>query len=429
MAEFDYMMPDDERKRAAWMALAQASAGLLGAPRGREWQALGQGVQQGLLSYGDAQSQWQKQQMAKQHMAMQQEQLAQQRQQWAHQQQQWQDEQRRRAGTDAAAQAAIIPGQPGMPEMGPPTQQGAMQPAVAPTPQGFDFARYANAVAPINPQAAMQIQQGLAKEAPFDKPKMEHWTPESRARYELTRQSGDLVPVAAKTEQWREIGRTPSGQILMENVVTGDRKAVGSGPQSVTNVNMPRLETEEAKAKGQANVKYASELKAGADAARKEYAILANMAKNPVETGAGLPLASTVAGWLTYAGMGNDRVKQLATNSQTFTRDAMDLVLQKQLAQKGPQTESDAKRLEQSVASSTNTKEANAKITAFAMAQAKRSMQQQQFYDAWWSKNRTYEGADAAWYGGRGGASLYEEPELKQFQAGGGFQYLGPVGK
>jgi len=89
------------------------------------------------------------------------------------------------------------------------------------------------------------------------------------------------------------------------------------------------------------------------------------------------------------------------------------LVLTKQIAQKGPQTEADAKRMELTVASLGNTREANAAIIKFAKAQAKRTIQQQEFYDNWWRKYRTYEGADQEWFNGTGGQSLFDDPELK----------------
>lgn len=149
MAEYDFTMPDEERKRAAWMALAQASAGLLGAPRGREFQALGQGVQQGLLSYGDAQSQWQKAQQEQMKMRMAQEVFATQqeeRQMRIAEAKRMQDQQE---AQQRAASGAFVGG---IPQMGPPTQQGEMSPSVAPQ---------------FNPQAYIQslVQHGLPQEA------------------------------------------------------------------------------------------------------------------------------------------------------------------------------------------------------------------------------------------------------------------------
>lgn len=226
--------------------------------------------------------------------------------------------------------------------------------------------------------------------------------------------------VSPQQEKWERIPTPegiPPGQQWYRNTVTGEERPQGQRPPAPAigslTVGGSQLERKEQQDKGSLNVKYYGEIKTAADAARKEAAILQNMEKNPLQTGAGVPLMSTAANWLAYAGMASDRVKALATDSQTFTRDAMDLVLQKQLAQKGPQTESDAKRLEQTVGNLKNTPEANAAIIKFGLAQARRTMRQERFYDEWWRKNKTYEGADEAWFNGEGGQSLWESPELK----------------
>ena len=62
MAELDYSIPDEERKRNLWTALAMASGGLLGAQKGREWEALGR-AGQNFIGYHDALNRgWQDQQ-------------------------------------------------------------------------------------------------------------------------------------------------------------------------------------------------------------------------------------------------------------------------------------------------------------------------------------------------------------------------------
>ena len=42
-------------------------------------------------------------------------------------------------------------------------------------------------------------------------------------------------------------------------------------------------------------------------------------------------------------------------------------------------------------------------------------MEQRNFYDAWWKQNKTYEGAEDAWYAGEGGKSLFDRPVLKSY--------------
>lgn len=95
----------------------------------------------------------------------------------------------------------------------------------------------------------------------------------------------------------------------------------------------------------------------------------------------------------------------------------MEVVLQKQLAQKGPQTESDALRMQQTGAQLGNTADANRFVIAVARAQNNRQIKQQRFFDDYWRKHSTYEGAEDAWYSGEGGKSLFDEPALQSTKA------------
>lgn len=197
-----------------------------------------------------------------------------------------------------------------------------------------------------------------------------------------------------------------------------DIRAAGK-PQVNVNTNMPPLEKREQGDKGALNIKNFGEFQGQAASARKENAILSAMEKNPVDTSRAAPLTATAAAWLSSAGLGGDRVKQVAGNSQMFQAAAMELVLQKQLAQKGPQTESDAKRLEQTVASLGNTKEANSAIIAFSKAANNKTISQERFYNDWWKKHKTLEGADEAWMNGPGSVSVWEDPALQKATNGG----------
>lgn len=119
------------------------------------------------------------------------------------------------------------------------------------------------------------------------------------------------------------------------------------------------------------------------------------------------------------AALGVKDAAQFATNAQTFLANTSAAVLQRQLEQKGPQTEADAQRITQTGAQLGNTKEANRFLLSVAKAQIKRDMAQRDFYDAWFQKNKTYDGAENAWYQSEGGKSLFERPELKAYAARG----------
>jgi len=90
-------------------------------------------------------------------------------------------------------------------------------------------------------------------------------------------------------------------------------------------------------------------------------------------------------------------------------------VLQKQLEQKGPQTEPDAQRITATGAQLGNTKEANKFLLNVAKAQLERDLKQREFYAAWREKNKTLEGAEDAWYAGPGSKSLFDNPALKRY--------------
>lgn len=123
------------------------------------------------------------------------------------------------------------------------------------------------------------------------------------------------------------------------------------------------------------------------------------------------------AGASVLSALGVPEASKFATDAQTFLSATQQAVLQRQLEQKGPQTEADAQRITQTGAQLGNTPDANKFIVSVAKAQLKRDIEQRNFYDKWWKENKTYDGAEDAWLGGEGGKSLFERPELKQYAA------------
>lgn len=115
------------------------------------------------------------------------------------------------------------------------------------------------------------------------------------------------------------------------------------------------------------------------------------------------------------AALGVQSAEKYATNAQTFLSEARKVLLDRQLEQKGPQTENDAKRIDESFVRLGNTPEANKFILAVAKAQAEQSSEQQKFYDAFYRKNKTYDGAEEAWLAGDGGKSIFQRPSLRSF--------------
>jgi len=129
----------------------------------------------------------------------------------------------------------------------------------------------------------------------------------------------------------------------------------------------------------------------------------------------GFGTETIAAGAKVLAALGVQNAKDFATDAQTFLANANSAVLQKQLEQKGVQTAADADRITSTGAQLGNTKEANKFILSVAKAQLQRDIAQRKFYSDWREENKTFRGAEDAWYAGPGSASLFDSPILKKY--------------
>ena len=129
----------------------------------------------------------------------------------------------------------------------------------------------------------------------------------------------------------------------------------------------------------------------------------------------GFGTETIAAGAKVLAALGVQNAKDFATDAQTFLANANSAVLQKQMEQKGVQTAADADRITSTGAQLGNTKEANKFILSVAKAQLQRDVAQRKFYSEWRDENKTFRGAEDAWYAGPGGASLFDSPILKKY--------------
>jgi hypothetical protein len=150
-------------------------------------------------------------------------------------------------------------------------------------------------------------------------------------------------------------------------------------------------------------------------AARSMPAIESNLAILDKGFDTGFGTETIAAGAKVLGALGVQNAKEFATDAQTFLASANAAVLQKQLEQKGPQTEPDAQRITATGAQLGNTKEANKFLLNVAKAQLERDLKQREFYAAWREKNKTLEGAEDAWYAGPGSKSLFDNPALKRY--------------
>ena len=150
-------------------------------------------------------------------------------------------------------------------------------------------------------------------------------------------------------------------------------------------------------------------------AAKSMPAIESNLATLDKGFDTGFGTETIAAGARVLGALGVEKAENFATNAQTFLASASAAVLQKQLEQKGPQTESDAQRITATGAQLGNTKEANRFVLNVAKAQLQRDIEQRKFYSDWRAANKTLEGAEDAWFAGPGSKSLFDSPTLKKY--------------
>ena len=184
-----------------------------------------------------------------------------------------------------------------------------------------------------------------------------------------------------------------------------------------TTVVIPPQEKAEKGERGKMLVKDFEAVKQTASiAARTLPAIDSNLAiLDKADFSTGFATETKAAAAKVLSALGVKDAEKYAANAETFLANATQGVLQRQLEQKGPQTESDAQRITQTGAQLGNTRTGNRFLLTVAKAQLKRDVAQRDFYANWYKKNGTYDGAEDAWLEGEGGKSLFDRPELKAY--------------
>lgn len=227
--------------------------------------------------------------------------------------------------------------------------------------------------------------------------------------------SAEAKPNIQKLQEYA--ATLPAGSPLRAQVEAAIKaEGEGKGTRVNVGVKLPEQEKEEKGARGKLLVKQYEDVSNQAKVAvRTLPALESNLAilDKGFDTGFGTEVKA--AGAKVLSALGVPDATQFATDAQTFLGSASAAVLQRQLEQKGPQTESDAQRITATGAQLGNTKDANKFLINVAKAQLKRDVEQRNFYDRWWKANNTYDGAEDAWFSGEGGKSLFDRPELKAY--------------
>ena len=161
---------------------------------------------------------------------------------------------------------------------------------------------------------------------------------------------------------------------------------------------VPVAEKEEQKAFGKAIVAREQKVydRAAGAAATMSFLNLAKSSVNDNSQASGLAtILSKTAGFLGVP-LPDDFEKR-ATKSQNFDGMMGNILAEKLAAQKGPQTDRDADRMMQTLASLRNTTEARIFLLDSGAAMASRDLEQGRFYSNFRAKNGTIAGAENAW--------------------------------
>jgi hypothetical protein len=289
-----------------------------------------------------------------------------------------------------------------------PAPTNAMAPAGA-MPQA---APVANAMAPAAPNVADLVSR-RNKALAMGEPAIATALNSDIAR--LSPAAGAPSPLARLQS---ELAALPPGDPRRADYVAAIRKETQFAPPASTTVVMPVQEKAEKGARGTMLVDEFKGISATARNAAKNLPTLETQERileGGFKTGFGTDAQK--AGASILSALGVPEATTYAAKAETFNAAANNAVLQKQLEQKGTQSQSDADRMEKTVAQLGNTVDGNKFIISVAKAQLKRDIEQRNFYSSWWNKNKTYDGAEEAWFSGEGDKSLFERPELKKYAA------------
>jgi hypothetical protein len=222
--------------------------------------------------------------------------------------------------------------------------------------------------------------------------------------------------VATPTDLQRnyEFAKTPEGGNFRGSLA--DFKVL-STPRTTTNITNVAEKAEAGKF-GEFLVNEFGDISKSANLAIKTMpAIETNLAILNKGFDTGFGTETKAAGAKVLSALGVSNAEKFAANAEIFQAKAAETVLQKQLEQKGPQTQSDRELIEKTGAQLGSTTQGNRFLLTVAKEQLQRDIDQRNFYRDWRKKTGSFNGAEDAWFAGEGGKSLFERPALKKYTA------------
>lgn len=430
---------EQDRKDALTRALLAFGAGTLAAPSGGKgfggaMRGVGQGAMLGMGTYQNALADAGKSRQDKLAMRVQLAQLI-------REQKKLEKQDRREAALERAKQAGMVPGRtvteslaggPGEGEA--PTQYTRQEPG------GFDARKFLQAYMAepdSDPLEAIDMESKLKKQQGWQR------VGEAPGGGDLyIGPDGKPEVVGKASDEWQPVQEMANG-ILYVNKRTGEPKLVHNTAARVS-VNQGGTVIQDNRYRTAGVEDFYANVMPAARSAQAQNARLQSIINNPLDTGSFTEANATLKGWAVALGLPSENVKQYVANAQKFQSDAKDLVLTKQLAQKGPQTESDAKRLEQTMPQLGNVRDANEYIARFAMAQNNYIQKKAEFVSIKIEQGIPPGQAEREWNNGPGAYSLFDDPVMRAFKprgnprvsggaigggaSGGGMQTIGGYG-
>jgi hypothetical protein len=226
-----------------------------------------------------------------------------------------------------------------------------------------------------------------------------------------------------RLSRWRELqarGVNATPDEIAERDILAQRLRGGG-----TNVNVStdlRAEQAEGQARGRSLAEEGERVRTSAETASGTIDSIRQVRALGANTDRLAPLRESIGGYLDAMGVSpaNSRLVRDATSLQAFNAAANNVVLGRQLEQKGVQTEGDREVMRTTFATATNTMEANELILRAVEAQSIRAIERAEFYQAWRQQpgengrpRNTLDGAAEAW-----NRTIRETPMVSRTRSG-----------
>jgi len=195
-----------------------------------------------------------------------------------------------------------------------------------------------------------------------------------------------------------QIPGAPEGTFGQKSTTTGKYAAIQKPSKPLVEIKGAVAEKEEQKAWGKSLVKHFDDIYEQGQAAGNSMEALTIAGAIDVKSGAFEPVKNWAAG--AVAGLGFDPEKvglDKADNAQAFQGIVENLVLTKMQAQKGPQTENDAKRIKMTIASLGHTPAAKRFLIDSAKALESRKIERADFYVDYQNEKGSLKGVRKSW--------------------------------